>query len=50
MPRANKRFRELGLKRLFLHAARFEFELGGRTYSISAPLPDDLRAVLDKLA
>jgi 23S rRNA pseudouridine955/2504/2580 synthase len=47
---ANKRFRELGLKRLFLHAARFEFELGGRTYSISAPLPDDLRAVLDKLA
>ncbi|MGH8213765.1 MAG: RluA family pseudouridine synthase [Rhodanobacteraceae bacterium] len=46
---ANKRFRELGLKRLFLHAARFEFELGGRTYSFSVPLPDDLRKVLDRL-
>ncbi len=47
---ANKRFRELGLKRLFLHAARFEFELGERAYSFSAPLPEDLRAVLDKLS
>ena len=47
---ANKRFRELGLKRLFLHAARFEFELGDRAWSFAAPLPDDLRAVLDKLS
>lgn len=47
---ANKRLREIGLKRLFLHAARFEFELGERAYSISAPLPDDLKAVLDKLS
>ena len=46
---ANKHFRALGLKRLFLHAARFEFELGGRAYSFSAPLPDDLRTVLDRL-
>ena len=46
---ANKRFRGLGLKRLFLHAARFEFELGERAYSFSTPLPDDLRAVLDRL-
>ena len=46
---ANKRFHAFGLKRLFLHAARFEFELGERTYSFSAPLPDDLRAVLDRL-
>ncbi|HEY9111377.1 MAG TPA: RluA family pseudouridine synthase [Rhodanobacteraceae bacterium] len=46
---ANKRFRGLGLKRMFLHAARFEFELGERAYSFSAPLPDDLRAVLDRL-
>ncbi|HEX7368855.1 MAG TPA: RluA family pseudouridine synthase [Rhodanobacteraceae bacterium] len=45
----NKRFRELGLKRLFLHASRFEFELGERAYSFSAPLPDDLREVLDRL-
>jgi 23S rRNA pseudouridine955/2504/2580 synthase len=44
---ANQRFREMGLKRLFLHAARFEFELGGRTYSFSTPLPDDLKNVLD---
>jgi 23S rRNA pseudouridine955/2504/2580 synthase len=46
---ANRRFRELGLKRLFLHAARFEFELGERAYSFSTPLPDDLRQVLDRL-
>ena len=46
---ANKRFHDLGLQRLFLHAARFEFELGERSYSFSAPLPDDLRAVLDRL-
>ncbi|MGH8182334.1 MAG: RluA family pseudouridine synthase [Rhodanobacteraceae bacterium] len=47
---ANKHFAKLGLKRMFLHAARFEFELGERAYSFSAPLPDDLRAVLDRLA
>jgi 23S rRNA pseudouridine955/2504/2580 synthase len=46
---ANKRFAKVGLKRMFLHAARFEFELGERAYSFSAPLPDDLRAVLDRL-
>ena len=46
---ANKRFRDVGLKRLFLHAARFEFELGERAWSFSAPLPQDLRAVLDRL-
>ena len=46
---ANKRFRALGLDRMFLHAARFEFELGERAYSFSAPLPDDLRQVLDRL-
>jgi 23S rRNA pseudouridine955/2504/2580 synthase len=46
---ANKRFHGLGLHRLFLHAARFEFDLGERSYGFSAPLPDDLRAVLDAL-
>ncbi|MGH8125060.1 MAG: RluA family pseudouridine synthase [Rhodanobacteraceae bacterium] len=46
---ANKRFHQFGLKRLFLHAARFEFELGENAYSFSAPLPDDLRGVLDRL-
>ena len=38
-----------GLKRLFLHAKLFAFELGGKTRSFSAPLADDLAAVLDKL-
>ncbi|MBS0431022.1 MAG: 23S rRNA pseudouridine(955/2504/2580) synthase, partial [Proteobacteria bacterium] len=46
---ANKRFRELGLKRLFLHAARFEFELGERAYGFSAPLSEELKRVLDTL-
>lgn len=49
---ANKRLAEqVGLKRLFLHAASMEFALdSGRTpYLISAPLSDDLRAVLDRL-
>ncbi len=47
---ANRAFRRLGLARLFLHAARFDFELGERGYSFSAPLPDELKAVLDALA
>ncbi len=42
----NQRMRELGLKRLFLHAMRFEFEIGERNYSFTAPMPDDLRSVL----
>jgi 23S rRNA pseudouridine955/2504/2580 synthase len=46
---ANKRWHALGLRRLFLHAARFEFDLGERAYSFSAPLPPDLHAVLDQL-
>jgi 23S rRNA pseudouridine955/2504/2580 synthase len=50
---ANKKLLEqAGLKRLFLHAASMEFALdGGRTpYLINAPLADDLKAVLDRLA
>src|SRR5215470_4563455 len=45
----NARLREHGLRRLFLHAARFEFELGGKTFSFSAPLAPDLAAVLERL-
>lgn len=45
----NRAFRAQGLKRLFLHAARFEFEWHGNSYSFNAPLPDELRAVLDRL-
>jgi 23S rRNA pseudouridine955/2504/2580 synthase len=50
---ANKRLAEqAGLKRLFLHAASMEFALdGGKSpYLLNAPLPDDLKAVLDALA
>jgi len=49
----NKRLADqAGLKRLFLHAASMEFALeGGRTpYLVSAPLPDELREVLDRLS
>lgn len=45
----NQQMRAIGLKRLFLHAMRFEFELGDRAFSFTAPLPDHLRAVLDSL-
>lgn len=45
----NKAMKVYGVKRLFLHAKRFEFELGGKTRSFSAPLADDLAAALDKL-
>jgi 23S rRNA pseudouridine955/2504/2580 synthase len=49
---ANKRLAEqVGLKRLFLHAASMGFELGPHhtPYLLNAPLADDLREVLDKL-
>jgi 23S rRNA pseudouridine955/2504/2580 synthase len=45
----NQRLRESGLRRLFLHAARFEFARKGKTYSFSAPLAPELAAVLDEL-
>jgi 23S rRNA pseudouridine955/2504/2580 synthase len=46
----NRSMRERGLKRLFLHAHRvgFEWPQGG-DFSASAPLPEDLRAVLERL-
>jgi 23S rRNA pseudouridine955/2504/2580 synthase len=46
----NRSMREAGLKRLFLHAARFEFSLGERSFGFSAPLPDELKNVLDALS
>jgi 23S rRNA pseudouridine955/2504/2580 synthase len=36
----------LGLKRPFLHAARFEVRLGGRLWAFDAPLPKDLSQAL----
>jgi 23S rRNA pseudouridine955/2504/2580 synthase len=51
-PDANKRLaQQVGLKRLFLHAASIEFALdkGKTPYLINAPLSDELNAVLDRL-
>lgn len=45
----NQNMRGFGLKRLFLHAARFEFDLDGKSYSFSAPLSADLAATLDAM-
>jgi len=45
----NRRMRDKGLKRLFLHAARFEFTLAGKSYSFNAPLAPELTAVIDAL-
>jgi 23S rRNA pseudouridine955/2504/2580 synthase len=52
-PGVNKRLREqIGLKRLFLHAASLEFALDdGRTpYLLTAPLAPELLDALDRLA
>lgn len=48
----NKDIRAAGLRRLFLHAARVEFQhpIRAGKMSFEAPLPDDLTTVLDKLA
>ncbi|HEV7123253.1 MAG TPA: RluA family pseudouridine synthase [Rhodanobacter sp.] len=45
----NKRYREMGLYRMFLHASHMSFDLGERAYSFSAPLPGDLKEFLDTL-
>lgn len=47
----NRRWRELGLKRFFLHAAELELTAAsGERMTFSAPLPPDLRACLDRLS
>ncbi len=47
---ANKSAKLLGLRRLFLHAARLHFSWPGRTdYELEAPLPEELQAVLERL-
>ncbi|MBN8726314.1 MAG: RluA family pseudouridine synthase [Xanthomonadales bacterium] len=45
----NKTMRERGLRRLFLHAARFQFDLGEKSFGFSAPLPAELARVIDAL-
>lgn len=47
-PEANKRAREQGLKRLFLHATRLELNLADSDrIVVEAPLPEDLLSVLE---
>jgi len=46
----NKRMKSLGLRRLFLHAARLRLPRNdGPPLVIEAPLPDDLKELLDRL-
>ena len=48
---ANAALREAGLQRMFLHAHSISFDWPqGGALSLSAPLPADLKAVLDELA
>lgn len=44
----NRRMKQLGLRRLFLHAAELRFTLD-TTHVIEAPLPEDLKTVLGAL-
>lgn len=47
---ANKRLREAGLKRMFLHASALSMpHPNGEPLAVSAPLGDELRAVIDAL-
>jgi 23S rRNA pseudouridine955/2504/2580 synthase len=48
-PEFNRRLHALGLRRLFLHAARLSFRLD-RVYAFQAPLPEELAGVLASLA
>jgi 23S rRNA pseudouridine955/2504/2580 synthase len=50
-PVFNKAMSDLGLRRLFLHAAALGFREPEREHEVrvSAPLPEDLQAVLDRL-
>ncbi|HET6592089.1 MAG TPA: RNA pseudouridine synthase, partial [Xanthomonadales bacterium] len=47
---ARKRWKKRGLNRLFLHAHRLALEApAGEHLELDAPLPDELRQVLDRL-
>lgn len=50
-PEFNRRMRDYGLKRIFLHAQSLGFDhpRSGQPMSLSAPLPDNLRQVLERL-
>jgi 23S rRNA pseudouridine955/2504/2580 synthase len=51
-PAFNRRLRERGLTRMFLHAHALAFDdpVTGDPRSFSAPLPADLASVLDRLS
>lgn len=47
---ANRHYRELGLRRLFLHAYSLAFTWpDGKRFKVEAPLPDELQQILHKL-
>jgi len=46
---ANKRAKAFGVKRLFLHAKSFAFDLPEQNYAFTAPLADDLKDALDRI-
>lgn len=50
-PEFNRKMRDFGLKRIFLHAQALGFDhpRSGQPMSLSAPLPDSLSQVLDRL-
>ncbi|CAH0990115.1 Ribosomal large subunit pseudouridine synthase C [Sinobacterium norvegicum] len=45
----DKKMRELGSKRLFLHAWRLNFELSGKRVQVEAKLPEELSKLVDRL-
>ena len=45
----NRKLAQLGLKRIFLHAARVSFAWHGKVVSVDAPLPDSLQELIDQL-
>jgi len=47
----NQNFRKMGLRRLFLHANKliFSHPISEKTITVNAPLPDDLKIILNQL-
>jgi 23S rRNA pseudouridine955/2504/2580 synthase len=45
----NATMARMGLRRMFLHSHSLDFSLGTRDISVSAPLDDDLKSVLERL-
>ncbi|MGH8529047.1 MAG: RluA family pseudouridine synthase [Nevskiales bacterium] len=45
----DRRLREYGLKRMFLHAERLRVDIPGGRYDLRAPLPADLEQILERL-